>query len=78
MSDANCGGFGFGFGFGWGWGGGWDSGRIGPQPPIYTPPNVGTSPNPSNGTLTSDDRFGGETNGIPNGMPGFLGKLVAA
>jgi hypothetical protein len=28
---------------------------------------VGTSPNP-NGTLTSDDPFSGETNGIPNGL----------
>jgi len=59
-------------------GGGGGGGGRGPQPPIYTPPDVGTSPNPPNGTLTSDDPFGGETNGIPNGLgipyslPGLL------
>src|SRR5581483_425451 len=66
--DFGCGGFDFPIFFGWGWGGGWDSGRIGPQPPIYTPPQVGSSPNPPTGSLTSDDPFGGETNGIPNGL----------
>jgi hypothetical protein len=40
--------------------------------PVSTP-NVGTNPNPSNGTLTSDDPFSGETNGIPNGLPGYPG-----
>jgi hypothetical protein len=41
-------------------------------------PNVGTSPNPPDGTLTSDDPFGGETNGIPNGLgiPYSLAGLV--
>jgi RHS repeat-associated protein len=70
IGGGDCGGFGFGFGFGFGWGWGrWDDGRIGRQPPIYTPPNVGTSPNP----------FNGETFGIPNGiqipmlgLPGIL------
>jgi RHS repeat-associated protein len=66
VDDSGCGGFSISIGWGWGGAGrGWDSGR---QPPIYSPPGLGTSPNPSNGTLTSDDPFGGETNGIPNGL----------
>ena len=48
-------------------GGGGDSGRIGPQPPLHIQAG-GISPNPSEGTLTSDDPFSGETNGIPNGL----------
>jgi hypothetical protein len=52
-----------------------------PQLPFNEPhPDVGTSPNPPDGTLTSDDPFSGETNGIPNGLgipslglPGILG-----
>lgn len=79
-----CGGgfsFGFSFGFGWGGGGGgnWGWGG-GPDGPTNTPANVGTDPNSPNGTLTSDDPFSGETNGIPNGLqvptlglPGILG-----
>lgn len=46
--------------------GGGGGGGIGPQPPIYFPPNVGSSPNP-NGSA-SNDPFSGETNGIPNGL----------
>jgi len=63
--DGDCGGFGFGIGFGFGWGWGGSDSRTGPQSPVYFPPNIGTSPN---GTLTSDDPFSGETNGIPNGL----------
>jgi RHS repeat-associated protein len=57
FDDGDCGGGGCDLciGIGFGFGGGWDSGRIGPQPPIYYPPSVGTSPNPPNGTLTSGD-----------------------
>jgi hypothetical protein len=54
-------------GIGIGIGGGGDSSRIGPQPPLHIPAG-GISPNPSNGTSTSDDPFSGETNGIPNGL----------
>src|SRR5260370_939722 len=53
--------------------GGGDGGSE-PPPPIYTP-IPGSSPNPPNGTLTSDDPFSGETNGsgIPTlGLPGTL------
>jgi RHS repeat-associated protein len=68
---SDCGGgfgFGFSFGFGFGWGGrNWDWGG-GPTDYSKTPANVGENPNPPNGTLTSDDPFGGETNGIPNGL----------
>ena len=81
--DPSCGGCDPIFGCGGGCdpfscGGGGGGGAIGPQPPIYTPPQVGASPYP-NGTLASDDPFGGETNGIPNGLqipslgPGTLG-----
>ena len=69
--DPNCGGCDdlFCFDpFGGGGDGGGGGGDIGPQPPIYIPPGVGTSPNPPDGTLASDDPFGGETNGIPNGL----------
>ena len=71
-----CIGIGIGIGSG---GGGW---AIGPQPPAHLPPSVGTSPNPPDGTLTSDDPFGGETNGIPNGLQvptlGLAGILLPA
>jgi hypothetical protein len=61
----DCGGgfgfdFGFGFGFGWGGGGHWDWGG-GPTDYSKTPANVGENPNPPNGTLFSEDAFGGET-----------------
>lgn len=67
FDNSDCCDFCIGIGIGIGIGGG-DSGRTGPQPPIYFPPDVGTSPNPPNGSLNSDDPFGGETNGIPNGL----------
>ncbi len=69
FDSSDCGGcdfcIGIGISIGWG-GGGW--GQTSPGPPIYSPPNVGTSPNSPNGTLASDDPFSGETNGIPNGL----------
>jgi hypothetical protein len=69
---------GIGISFGWcdfGCGAGRNGGTL---PPISFPPDVGNSPNPPDGTLTSDDPFGGETNGIPNGIgiPYSLAGLV--
>ena len=66
LDGGDCGGIGI---IGWDWGGG-DGGGDGPvghPGPLESGP-MGTSPNPPNGTLTSDDPFSGETNGIPNGL----------
>lgn len=57
--DPTCGGCDFCIGIGIGIGG--DGGGEGPDHPPYTPPGVTNSPNPPNGTLASDDPFGGET-----------------
>lgn len=70
--DGGDGGFGFGFGFGGGGGGGDWSWGAGPSGPSYFPANVGTNPNPPNGTLASDDPFSGETNPF-----GFSNEIFA-
>ena len=67
--DGTCGDGGISIGFDWGWWGSANSGAgPGPDGPQNFPANIGPNPNPSNGTLTSDDPFSGETNGIPNGL----------
>jgi hypothetical protein len=82
LDGGDCGGISIGIGFGWDLGGGDGGGGgrpVGHPGPLESGP-MGSSPNPPNGTLTSDDPFSGETNGIPNGLqvptlglPGILG-----